>query len=206
MPKTGNVRRQLSPSGLSAPFSASVRAYTSPWTPVSGRFGPGRRLPHAARHIDARIQSSHGAAGRKDPHLELVQRIAQLETREIRRAVQVVNCQPRRDPVDARRDIRDIGRRIDDQKRPTLLAVGHRGTEDRVRLDILGIQLRRITWQRPRRIGQAQNVEQVDLLESVDPGEGAFAADEIRRLRKDRSVVSSDGLGAFSLVVPRPSQ
>ena len=33
VPKTGNVRRQLSPSGFSAPFSASVSVYASPREP-----------------------------------------------------------------------------------------------------------------------------------------------------------------------------
>ena len=47
-PAPGTARRQLTPSGLSWPFSPSVSGTVSAGTPSSGRLEPGRRLPDAA--------------------------------------------------------------------------------------------------------------------------------------------------------------
>ena len=69
-----------------------------------------------------------------------------------------------------------------------------------------GVQLSGIAGQGPRRIGQAQDVEQIDLLERINSGEGALAADEIAVLGRTVPSAPASASDCASFAVPWPSQ
>ena len=75
------------PSGLSTPFSASVRLTFESLDAVESRIQSGRRLPHAARSVGARHDSGDDAAGHEGVVLPSLSGSDSSHAREIERGV-----------------------------------------------------------------------------------------------------------------------
>ena len=107
----------------------------------------------------------------------MVVRVRQAQAREVRRTVWV-RRELIRFPVDRARDRVHVGRRVDQQERAPVPAQRDCGTVDGIRVD-RRVESRRVGRIGARGVGKAQQVEQVDLLQRVDAGEGGGIADEI---------------------------
>ena len=87
-PMTGKMRRQLMPSGLSMPFSASVRFTSRLWTPLERGVEPGRRLPDAALRVGARHDAGDRCrTARRCRVWSVAQRVGLAHAREVERGV-----------------------------------------------------------------------------------------------------------------------
>ena len=86
-PAAGIARRQLTPNGLSWPFSASVSGTLRAGTPTEARFEAGGRFPDPALGVGSGHDPGDRAAGGEFLELIIVQRIRLEQRREIKRGV-----------------------------------------------------------------------------------------------------------------------